>query len=205
MKRSLTIKLVAGVVALSVFGFLFIRSLEDSRAAPYTVAARHLRTWTLSLEPASTANQPLLVLRPAPELVSGLFRQVFARAMESLSAPVTPGIPVVLRSEFDRVVGDQLTQDALLTAARTAGLEAAPIAPKCLVHRRESGPGVTTQMYFIVFDAPAIGRFRQQLGLVSDALSPILFVAGAGVDPSSRLPQRVHGETDCVAPVEVSQ
>ena len=65
-----------------------MRSLEDARSEPYTVTAQHLQRWTLALEPASTPNDPLLVLRPAPELASGLLRQVFARAMESLNTPV---------------------------------------------------------------------------------------------------------------------
>ena len=36
-------------------------------------------------------------------------------------------MPLVLRGEFDRAVGDQLTQEALIAAARTAGLEDARI------------------------------------------------------------------------------
>ena len=205
MKKTLIIKLAVGVAALTVFGFLFMQSLQDARTTPYTVEPQHLRTWTLALEPASSANEPLLVLRPAAELAGGLFRQVFARAMESLNAPTAPAIPIVLRGEFDRVVGDQLTQDALLTAARTAGLEAATITPTCLVHRRISDPGITRQAYFLSFDAPAIGQFRQQLGLDASALSPILFVAAAGSDFDSWLPQRVNSETDCLAPVSISQ
>jgi hypothetical protein len=55
-----------------------MRSLRDSRSEPYTVDQQHLRGWTLALEPASTPNQPLLVLRPAAALPQDLFRQVFA-------------------------------------------------------------------------------------------------------------------------------
>jgi hypothetical protein len=205
VKKSLIVKVAAGLVALSVFGLLFMQSLQDARTAPYTVEPQHLRNWTLALEPASSATEPLLVLRPAAELAGALFRQVFARAMESLNAPVAPAIPIVLRGEFDRVVGDQLTQEALLAAARAAGLEAAAITPTCLVHRRISDPGITRQAYFLSFDAPAIGQFRQQLGLDASELSPILFVAGAGSDFNSWLPQRVSGDADCLAPVSISQ
>ncbi|HKY21240.1 MAG TPA: hypothetical protein VJM31_08480 [Vicinamibacterales bacterium] len=204
MKKPLIIKLALALVALALFGFLFMRSLEDTRSAPYTIEAQHLRSWTLALESASGANEPLLVLQPVPELASVLFRQVFARAMESLNAPVAPAIPIVLRGEFDRVVGDQLTQEALLTAARAAGLERASITPRCIVHRRISEPGGTKQAYLVFFDAPAIARFRQQLGLDPHALSPTLFIAGAGADPNSWLPQRVSIETDCQAPIEVA-
>src|SRR5687768_15111921 len=139
-----------------------MRSLEDTRSAPYTVDRAHLRSWTLALEPASAANAPLLVLRPSPELAGDLFKQIFSRAMESLNSPTSPSIPVVLRGEYDRVVGDQLTQAAMLAAARTAGIETSAISPRCLVHRRVSEPGGVRQAYFIWFDAPAIVQFRRQ-------------------------------------------
>lgn len=202
MKKSVLVKLAVGIGALAVFGFLFMRSLDDARTAAYTVPRQHLRTWRLALEPGSNTNDPLLALRPPPELTSGLFRQVFARAMESLNTPAAPAIPLITRNEFDRVVGDQLTEDALIAAARAAGLEAASITPRCLVHRRVSEPGGTRQVYFVFFDAPAISQFRQQVGLA--AVSPILFVAGAGTDFNSWLPQQVNAEADCLAPIEIT-
>lgn len=181
-----------------------MRSLEDARTTAYTVPRQHLQKWTVVLETASNANDPLLVLQPAPELTSGLFRQVFARAMESLNTPASSAIPLITRGEFDRVVGDQLTKDALVTAAR-GGLETATasITPRCIVHRRVSEPGGTRQAYFVFFDAPAISQFRQQIGLDPAALSPILFIAGAGADFNSWLPQRVNAEADCLAPIEI--
>jgi hypothetical protein len=199
---SLLVKVAAGVVALGVFAFLFMRSLQDTRSAPYSVPARHLRTWQIGLEPAPNPNDPLLVLRPGPELTSGLFKQIFARSMESLNTPASPAVPLILRSEFDRVVGDQMTQEALVAAARAAGVEAAP-RPRCLVQRHVSEPGRVRQVYFIHLEAPAIAQFRRQLGLDADALSPILFVAGAGADFNTWLPQRV-ADADCLAPIEVT-
>ena len=201
-RRSLLIKLAVGLAGLTAFGFLFMRSLHDTTTTAYTVERQHLRSWTLVLEPASRSNDPLLALRPTPELVSGLFRQVFSRTMESLNAPAAPAIPVVLRGEFDRVVRDQFTQEALLAAARAAKLETAGITPRCLVHRRVSEPGGTRQVFFVFFDAPSISEFRQRIGLDPAALSPVLFIAGAGSDFNSWLPQRVNVEADCLAPVE---
>lgn len=203
MRKSLLVKLVVGVGALALFGFLFARSLDTTRAEPYTVERRHLSGWVLVTEAASGPNEPLLSLRPPPELASGVFRQVFARTMESLRAPAVAAIPLVLRGEFDRVVSDRLTIDGLISAARTAGLESANLAPRCLGHRRVSEPGGTKQVYFLVFDAPAVSRFRQELGLDAAALSPVLFVAGAGPDFSSWLPLRVDASTECIAPVEI--
>ena len=133
-----------------------------------------------------------------------MFRQVFSRTMESLNAPAAPAVPVVLRGEFDRVVRDQFTQEALLAAARGAGLETAGITPRCLVHRRVSEPGGTRQVFFVFFDAPSVSQFRQQLGLDPAALAPVLFIAGAGADFNSWLPQRVNAEADCLAPVETA-
>ena len=205
MKKSLVIKIVAGILAIGAFAVLFMRSLEDTRSAAYTVERAHLQSWMLALEPASRANDPLLVLRPSSELAAGLFKQIFARAMESLNSPTAPSIPVVLRGEFDRVVGDQLSQEGMLTAAKAAGIEATPPAPRCLVQRRISEPGGTRQAFLVFFDAPAIGRFRRQIGLNPDALSPIMFVAGAGADFNSWLPQRVDATADCLAPVEIGR
>ena len=204
VKKPLLIKLLVGAAALAAFGLLFMRSLQDTRTAAYTVERQHLASWTLALEPATRPNDALLVLRPSAELATGLFRQIFSRAMESLNTPLSPAVPVVLRVEFDRIVGDQLTQEGLLAAARAAGLEMAPLTPRCVVHRRVSEPGGTRQVYFLVFDAPAIARFRQQIGLTAADLTPILFIAGAGPDFNNWLPQRVSPESDCLAPVEVA-
>ena len=192
-------------MAIGVFTVLFMRSLEDTRSAPYTVEAAHLQSWTLALEQASAANDPLLVLRPTTELATGLFKQIFSRAMESLNSPTSPAIPVVLRGEYDRVVGDQLTQEAMLAAAKAAGLEGAVPSPRCLVHRHVSEPGGVRQAYLVFFDAPSIVQFRRQIGLDPEALSPVMFVSGAGPDFNTWLPQRVEADADCLAPIETGR
>ena len=202
MKNPL-LKIAAGIAAIGVFTFLFMRSLQDTRSAPYTVEPAHLQSWTLALDRTSAANDPLLVLRPSPELAAGLFKQIFSRAMESLNSPTAPSIPIVLRGEFDRVVGDRLPQEAMLAAAKAAGVDAAAPSPRCLVQRRVSEPGGVRQAYLVFFDAPAIAQFRRQIGLDADALSPVMFVAGAGADFNSWLPQRVNADADCLAPVEI--
>jgi len=110
---------------------------------------------------------------------------------------------VVLRGEFDRSVDDRFTQGALLSAAKSAGIDKLPLSPRCLVHRRISEPGGVRQVYLVLFDAPAIEQFRRQLGLEADMLSPVMFIAGAGSDFASWLPQRIHPESDCLAPIEI--
>ena len=203
MKTSPLIKIAVGILAIAAFAVLFMRSLEDARTEAYTVPPAHLGQWTLALEPASSPNAPLLVLRSTPELAGGLFKQIFARAMESLNSPAAPSIPLVLRGEFDRVVGDQLTQEALLAAAKAGGLDSAAPSPRCLVHRRISEPGGVRQVYLVLFEAPALAQFRRQLGLDADALSPIMFIAGAGPDFNRWLPLRVNADSDCLAPIEI--
>jgi hypothetical protein len=198
------IKIAVGILAIAAFAVLFMRSLEDAQTEAYTVERAHRGTWTLALEPATTPSAPLLVLRGTPELAAALFKQIFARTMESLNSPATSSIPVVLRGEFDRVVGDQLTPDAMLAAAKASGLETAPPLPLCVVHRRISEPGGVRQVYLVLFEAPGIAQFRRQIGVDPDALSPIMFVAGAGTDFNSWLPLRVNAAPDCVAPIETA-
>jgi hypothetical protein len=204
VKKPVLIKLVIGLMAIAAFGFLFMRSLRDSRSEPYTVDQQHLRGWVLALEPASMPNEPLLVLRPAAALPQDLFRQVFARTMESYTALAGSAMPIVLRGEYDKVVGDQMTQDQLLAAARAAGLEQASMVPRCLVHRRTSVPGGVRQVYLALFDAPAVTRFRQQLGLDAGGQSPILFIAGADADFGRWLPMRVDAAAECLAAIDVA-
>ncbi len=204
MKKPLIVKLAIGAVAAGVFAVLFMQSLDDTRTEAYMVPRAHLQGWTLALEAATTPAEPLLVLRAPADLATGLFKQIFARAMESLNTPTVPAIPIVLRAEFDRDIGDQLTREGVLAAAKSAGIETAAPSPRCLVHRRISGPGGVRQAYLVSFDAPSIVQFRKQIGLDPDALSPVMFVAGAGADFNTWLPQRINAEADCLAPIEIA-
>lgn len=210
--------LIKIAVALAVFagvGFLFVRSVRNARSEPYTVERQRLRGWTVALEPASSPTDPMLVLRPPPELASGLFHQVFVRSMESLNASDSAAIPLVLQGEFDRAFAGRTTPDALAAAARSAGLDSAAMEPRCLAYRRVSAPGVIRQLYFVLFDAPAFGRFREQIGAMLDggaasradfdpaALSPVLFIAASDPAFSRWLPLRAEPGADCVAPIAV--
>ena len=131
----------------------------------------------------------LLGLQPGKETAAILFGQVFSRSGESLSGPVPAAMPLVLQSEFTPGQAGALSPDALLTSARAAGLESATLEPRCMAHRRISEPGITRQVYFVRFDWPAFGAFRQQVaqqmraaggsGLDPAALSPVLIVAAS--------------------------
>ena len=196
------------LAAIAVLGYLFINSLETARSAPYTIARAHLGKWTLVLEAAESANAPLLSARTDPELVASLFRQLFQRAMESMSAPVTSSIAIVLRGEFDRGLAGRMTPDDLLAGARAAGLESASHEPRCLAHRRLSEPGLTRQTYFAMVASPSITAFREQLarsggaGFDATALTPVMFVGASDAAFERWLPIRAE-PTDCVAPIEI--
>lgn len=206
--------LIAGVV-IAGFGMLFVRSLRDTQSAPYAADPAHLRNWTVAIVPATMPSDPMLVLRPPPELVGALFRQIFSRTMESLNVPGVPGMPLVLQGEFDRGIAAQMTPEAVADAARAAGLEQAPLQPRCVGFRRVSAPGVTRQLYFILFDAPAFEQFRQHIGARQPpgqaggvgfdpvALSPVLLIAESAPPAGGWLPLRSDPDADCLAPVTV--
>jgi hypothetical protein len=208
------IKVGVALVAVAGLAFLFMQSLSSTRAEPYPVAPEHLRNWTLTLETAAGPREPLLVVRPPEDLVNGLFNLVFKRTMESMNPPAAAGIPLLLGEEYERAFAGRVTPDALLAAARAAGLDRIAPQPRCLAHRRNSDTRASQQLYFVIFDLPEYTRFRQQAAALlgtgpsranfdPDALSPILFVAAAESTFQRWLPLRADPQTDCVAPIEV--
>jgi len=212
MKRVL-VKGVVILAALGVLGYVFVRSAQDVRSAPYEIPRARLSGWTLTLEPTPGASGVLLGLEPDKQTAAGLFGQVFARSGETLSGPVPAAIPIVLQSEFTPGQAGTLTPDTLLTLARAAGLGAAPLEPRCMAHRRISEPGITRQVYFLRFDWPAFGAFREQVaqrmrgsggsGLDPAALPPVLIVAGSDAQFSRWLPLRAESADDCLAPMAI--
>jgi hypothetical protein len=206
------VKVAVGVVALGILGVLFVRSAQNVRAEPYDVPRDRLQQWTLALEPASAASGVLLALRPQRELASSLFNDVFSRTGESMSGPVPAEMPLVLQTELGPHAASSVTPEALLALARDSGLESASLQPKCMAYRRISAPGITRQMYFVLFDMPAFADFRQKLALrlrnadaVLDpaALSPTLIVAATDAMFSQWQPLRADADKDCFAPIAV--
>lgn len=205
------VKLVVGLVVLAGVAFLFMRSLDQARSTPYTLERGLLSNWTVTVVEAPTATSPILVLQPPPDLVPGVFDQVFARAGESLNSAAGRGVPLVLRAEFEGAFAGAMP-DALAAAARSAGLESAPLQPRCMAHFIVSEPGGTRQVYAAVFEAPAFAQFRRQIAMqVNDgtsdgsfdpaALSPVLFIAATEPAFDRWLPMRVDPAADCVAPL----
>jgi hypothetical protein len=212
-RRSGLIKAAVGLVALGVVGVLFVRSARSVRAEPFKVPRSHLGQWTLAIEPPSSPSGVLLGLRPQRALPAALFNDVFARTGESLSGPLPPAIPLILHREFDARAAGTLRPEALLALAQAAGFESATLEPRCMAERRVSAPGITRQMYFLLFDLPAFDQFRQQVsqrlraagaGTTFDpaAQSPVLIVAATDAAFSRWLPIR-DADKDCFAPIVV--
>ena len=210
--RGTLIKAAVAVAALGVLGVLFVRSARSVRAEPFNVPRDRLSGWTLAIEPPSSESGVLLGLRPQRALASNLFNDVFSRTGESLSGPVPPAIPLILKSELDAGALSLLGPEALLALARDAGLESAAVVPRCMAERRVSAPGITRQVYFALFALPAFDEFRRQVAArLRDshyaafdpaALSPALIVAASDAAFSRWLPIR-DADKDCFAPIQV--
>jgi hypothetical protein len=205
------IKAAIIVGVLAGFGWLFVRTARDVRSEPYEIASSRLAGWTLAIDQAPNGSGVLLGLQPDKQTAAMLFGQVFSRTGETLSGPVPAAIPIVLQNEFDRAHAGSMTADALLTAARAAGLEAPTFEPRCMAQRRISEPGITRSVYFVRFDWPALDTFRRQTaeqmraaggaGVDPAGLSPVLIVAGTDSAFGRWLPLNPGSTDDCVAPI----
>jgi hypothetical protein len=204
-----------GLILLTLLGFLFMRTVRGTRAEPYTIPPDGMGPWTLAFEPGDRPQDPILVWRPPAGLTGGLFGQLFKRAMESMSAPAVSGMPLVLASELAHAQARHpaLTREVLMTAAREAGLDRMPPQPRCMAHRRAQGGGDREQLYFVLFDPAAFGRFRQRIGAVLNdgvtpardfdpaLLPPALMLALVESTTERWLPMRADPAADCVAPI----
>ena len=121
----------------------------------------------------------------------------------------------MLRSEIDERTAPALTPQALLSLAREAGIEAATFEPRCMAHRRISAPGITRQLYYVLFNLPAFDTFRRQVAqrlreagastaFDPAAQSPALIVAASDAAFSRWLPLKADTDKECFAPVTVN-
>jgi len=210
MRRNVLIKLVLAVVALGIFGVLFIRSVRSTGAAPYTMARADLAGWTVALAPDPAASGVLLGLWPSNNMARPLFSQLFSRSGLSLSGPNPVAMPLVLKGEYDRALSATVTPEALLALARESGLESIQPRPVCMATRRVSEPGLTRELFFVRFDHAPFAAFRQQVaarahGRAFDAasLSPVVIVAATDGAFETWLPLEGDGTGDCLAPITV--
>ena len=167
MRKQTVVKIGVGAAALVLLPWLFLQTARDTIAEPYEVDDATLTGWRLVLADPGQPGMSVLGLQPPPSLVPGLFDQVFKRTMESMTSPGADILPIVLHGEFQSGLHAVLAPDELLQAARDAGLEAVRFEPVCLGVKREPFVGRSRQIYFVLFEAPAVAAFRQQLGRVA--------------------------------------
>ncbi|MGE0704522.1 MAG: hypothetical protein AB7F99_11400 [Vicinamibacterales bacterium] len=207
-RNSWTTRIAIGAVLLLVLGWLFMRSVRDVRSTPYTVRAADLQGWQVVTGGDSDA---MVGLQPPSSLTADLFKQVFARNMESITSPASPQIPVILRIE----AGGLNTQAAPIASIITeAGLGSSPLAPTCFGTRR-TAPPASHDYYFIHFEAApfvtARARLRDALqaqgadvsGFDPNDLQSTLVIATSDPAVRSTLPFEFDPSRDCVAPVSV--
>ena len=195
-----------------VLPWLFLKTARDTIAEPYEVDDAALTGWRLVLTDPGQPGLSVLGLQPPRSLVPGLFDQVFKRTMESMMSPSADILPVVLHGEFQSGLRAVLTPDELLQAARDAGLEEARLEAVCMGVKREPFVGRSRQIYFVLFEAPTVAAFRQQLGRVAaegggsgafgaTPFDLVLPVGGSGAGFASWFPITVDRVRDCQAPV----
>ena len=214
-RTTLLTKLVIGTAVLTAVGFLFMTTLRDVAAEPYTVRRDQLSGWRVEFAKSRDPDAPLLVLRPLITLPMSLFDQVFQRTMESFSTPAEPGIALVLKREFEGALAGTIAREDLAAIARDAGLENATAEPICVAVYRESGSTAPRQLFLLLFDFPAFDRFRAEIARLLDtrggnaamfdplALSPTLLVASSDRVLHRHLSLQLNPENLCVAPVEL--
>ena len=200
------------LVALAVLGWLFWRTVQSSLAEPYVVDAGMVAEWTLALRGPLQPGPGLLVLQPSDQLRAELFQQIFNRTMESMTSPTVAAMPLVLHAEYRDALGSVLAPPDVLQVAEEARVSVAAPAPVCIGVVRREGSGTTRQLYYAIFDAPEVGRFRQALArryaeaggtavFEPDGFPLVVPIAASDADFASWWPLNVSAETDCLAPL----
>ena len=210
MRGSTLGKIVVGAAVLAVLAWVFVSSARSSLAEPYVIGSETLRGWTLVTPMPGRSEIAWLALQPPAQLTGELFRQIFQRSMMSLTAPASPGIPLLLQAEYGPALRTILAPEDVLGAARRAGLERDRVEPVCVGVRRDAAGGRPRQLFFAVFEIPALARFRGEIARLvqerggpafdPDALRPVLPIAASEGDVASWGAPDV-GEPDCQAPL----
>lgn len=210
MRKQTLVKLVVGLAVLIVVPWLFLRTLQDTIAAPYSVPEGSLSGWTLVLADPMRPAVWAAGLQPPALFRAGLFDQLFDRTMASMTSPVDDVLPIVLDSELRGGRAAGVSPETIRRAADEAGIERAGLQPVCMAVKRETFAGRTREFFFVVFDVPEVAAFRQRLGELAgegagaDALGPldlILPIAGSDTAFTGWWPVVVDRELDCQAPV----
>ena len=209
-------KAVIAIAALAVLGWLFWRTVQSSLAEPYVIDAGLVSEWTLALRGPQQPGAGLLVLQPSDQLRAELFQQIFNRTMESMTSPTVAAMPLVLHSEYRDALSSALTPPEVLDTAEASGLSAASPAPACIGVVRREGTGTTRQLYYALFEAPEVGRFRAALArrhadaggtgaFEPDGFPLVVPIAASDADFASWWPLDLSPERDCQAPLALAR
>lgn len=160
MTRPITAALaVVAILILAAAGVAWWRARPD--ATPYTVPPTVLEKWTLV---TSDGTDPWIVAMKPPEaLTASLFAEASRRAGRSLISPAHPGLPLVLRTEFDEGLQGVYGTDSVLRIARESGVETSTFEPVCLAHHTVSRPEGRADVYFVPFVSDAFTKVRVDL------------------------------------------
>ena len=210
MTRRTAIKLLVGVAALGVIGWLFIASLGRTNRSPYHIDAAALSSWTLI---AGDGSEPGVVSLQAPPAIAGdLFKQVFQRTMQSLTAPPRPAIPLVLQGEYADSLQGVMSVDNIMQIARAAGVHEARFDPVCVGVFRRTESGRTHELHVALLSSATFDEFRQRLAPAfpehagtapfnPSAVRPLLPIASTDRSVASWWPLDMTAD-DCEAPIE---
>lgn len=180
------------VVALVLAGAGAAWWLARPDATPYTVPPAALEKWTLV---TSDGTDPWIVAMQPPEaLTASLFAEASRRAGRSLIPPPHPGLPLVLRTEFDEGLQGVYGTDSVLRIARESGVETSTFEPVCLAHQTVRRAGATAELYFVPFVSEAFTKVRVDLVPAQPEHG------GIGIyEPSTLIPALVVGSTEASA------
>ena len=205
-------KAVIALAGLAVLGWLFWQTVQSSLTEAYAVDAGLASEWNLALRDRPGRGAGLLVLEASDQLRAELFQQIFIRTMESLMSPPAATVPLVLDAEYRESLGNALSPQDLLQVAEESGLSDIVPAPVCIGVVRGEGGGSTRQLYYALFEAPEVDRFRQALArryaeaggtaaFEPDGFPLVMPLAASDGDFASWWPLDVSAATDCQAPL----
>ena len=144
--------------------------------------------------------------------MSALTAEVTRRAGRTLVAPSHPGLPLVLRTEFDEGLQGVYGLDSVVRMARDAGVDTTHLQPVCLAHQVRDGAEGRAEIYFVPFESPEFSQLRIDLtptepehagvGVYeAGTLTPLLVIGTTDQNRDGWWPLRFNPATDCVGVV----
>ena len=177
---------------------------------------------SIALSVEAFASWPIIVsngtdpwiaaLAPPQEVMATLSAEVTRRAGRPLVAPTHPGLPLVLRTEFDEGLQGVYGTDSVVRMARDAGVDTAHLQPLCLAHQVRDGANGRAEIYFVPFESPEFSQLRLDLtptepehagvGIYeAGTLTPILIIGTTDENLERWWPLRFNAASDCVGTV----